>query len=132
MPTMATSSRRSWLRMDLQLQKGPRSGRVPGHPQLPGEWDLVNNDGRRASEDDRDICRDAEREHGEEQDDRGGDEDCGFREPEPEDRPFEDRGEAGRYRVQHRSQQGDDRGMLQGHRKHHRHRALRHQGEVPG
>eukprot|EP00972_Heterocapsa_arctica_P086358 12728571-Heterocapsa_arctica.AAC.1 len=60
--------------MDLQLQEGPRPGRVPEHPELPGEWDPEKDDGRRASEDDRGIRRDAEREHGEEQDDRGGDE----------------------------------------------------------
>eukprot|EP00972_Heterocapsa_arctica_P086295 12720237-Heterocapsa_arctica.AAC.1 len=34
---------------------------------------------------------------------------CGLREPEPEGRPAEDKGEARRYREQHRSQQGDDR-----------------------
>eukprot|EP00972_Heterocapsa_arctica_P049917 7342138-Heterocapsa_arctica.AAC.1 len=30
--------------MDLQLQEGPRFGIIPGHPQLPGEWDPEKND----------------------------------------------------------------------------------------
>eukprot|EP00972_Heterocapsa_arctica_P047844 7056740-Heterocapsa_arctica.AAC.1 len=103
--------------MDRQLQEESRIGRVPGHPQLPGECNPEQNDGRRARED-RSGCGGADREQGQAHDYRGDDEAARrYREHEPEDRAAEDRGEADKYRAHHRSRQGDDRDRHQGHRQ---------------
>eukprot|EP00972_Heterocapsa_arctica_P023772 3503467-Heterocapsa_arctica.AAC.1 len=96
--------------MDLQLQEGPRFGIIPGHPQLPGNGILkrmMEEEPAKTTETDAELP--SENMEKSKMTEEEMNKYCRDREPGPEDRSTEDRGEAGRYRAQHRSQQGDDR-----------------------